>query len=463
MDAQTLREVMGGDLPDGGYMRLIDGFNTAMREAGVTTVKRAAMWCAQLGHESVGLLYMREIASGAEYEGRGDLGNVYRGDGVKFAGRGPIQLTGRSNYRAFTRWAQSRGLTDIDFEAHPERLEEPHWGFLAATYYWTAARPQLNALADAGDLEGATRAINGGLNGLADRHARYNRALTFGARLLPDGGKPPVEKVLDYPRDQVRQDTFYNCGPASSQTVIRSKTGKLITESDLGAQLGTDTGGTDWIGLIAPVLNKYMPGAGYKVREMPNDPPSSTQKQQLWDDVVGSINGGHGVVANIVAPPSNYPRAVAPSTISPAYGGGTVYHYIAVMGYGEDGGGRRYWVADSGFSPYGYWISHEQLASLIPPKGYAYAAPVKAAQHEEAGDMLTTKFFTDWISGFFGPQFQALQEIWTQLRGPGGKGWAQLGQNAQGQNLTPVDALAAIRVQLAQVQADVNELKGGKR
>ena len=168
------------------------------------------------------------------------------------------------------------------------------------------------------------------------------------------------------------------------------------------------------------------------------------------------------MVANIVAPPSNYPRAVAPSTISPAYGGGTVYHYIAVMGYGEDGTARRHSVADSGFSPYGYWISHEQLASLIPPKGYAYAAPVKAAQHTEAGDMLTTKFFTDWISGFFGPQFQALQEIWTQLRGPGGKGWAQLGQNAQGQNLTPVDALAAIRQQLAQIQADLDDLKGRK-
>ena len=91
MDAQTLREVMGGGLPDGGYTRLIDGFNNAMREAGITNVNRAAMWCAQLGHESVGLLYMREIASGAEYEGRSDLGNVYRGDGVKFAGRGPIQ------------------------------------------------------------------------------------------------------------------------------------------------------------------------------------------------------------------------------------------------------------------------------------------------------------------------------------------------------------------------------------
>ena len=73
--------------------------------------------------------------------------------------------------------------------------------------------------------------------------------------------------------------------------------------------------------------------------------------------------------------------------------------------------------------------------------------------------MLTTKFFTDWISGFFGPQFQALQEIWTQLRGPGGKGWSQLGQNQQGQNLTLVDAVAAIRQQLAQIQADVDELK----
>ena len=73
--------------------------------------------------------------------------------------------------------------------------------------------------------------------------------------------------------------------------------------------------------------------------------------------------------------------------------------------------------------------------------------------------MLTTKFFTDWISGYLGPQINALQEIWTQLRGPGGKGWAQLGQNDKGQNLTPVDALAAIRQQLAQIQADLDELK----
>ncbi|MFW9155591.1 peptidoglycan DD-metalloendopeptidase family protein [Corynebacterium striatum] len=83
-------------------------------------------------------------------------------------------------------------------------------------------------------------------------------------------------------------------------------------------------------------------------------------------------------------------------------------------------------------------------------------------QHHE-GDEMTTKFFTDFLTGYLGPQIKAIQEIWTQLRGPGGKGWAQLGQNAQGQNLTPVDALAAIRQQLSQIQADVNEIKRGKK
>ena len=70
---------------------------------------------------------------------------------------------------------------------------------------------------------------------------------------------------------------------------------------------------------------------------------------------------------------------------------------------------------------------------------------------------------TAFISGFLGPQIDALQDVWTQLRGPGGKGWKQLGQDSQGRNLTPVDALAAIRLQLAQIQADVDELKRRKK
>ena len=377
MDARTLGEVMGWSLSEARYAELLPGYLNAARAANITTVERAAMWAAQLGHESVGLRYMEEIADGSAYNGRADLGNVYPGDGPRFKGRGPIQLTGRTNYRAFTRWASEHGHTTLDFEAEPWRLSEPHWGFLAASYYWTVARPDINALADRRDLTTVTRRINGGLNGLADRQARYGRALAIGARLL---GGDVSEKVLDYPRDQVHQDTYYNCGPASVQTVLRAATGEYVTEAVLGRELGTHTGGTDWIGQVTRVLNNRMPGGAFRTVEMPNDPPTPEQRERLWTDITGSINAGFGVVANIVAPPSNYPRAVAPSTISPAYTGGTVYHYIAVMGY-SDTDGRRCWIADSGFTPYGYWISFDQLASLIPPKGYSYST----AQPEETG------------------------------------------------------------------------------
>lgn len=181
------------------------------------------------------------------------------------------------------------------------------------------------------------------------------------------------EKVLPYPRTQVKQDTYYNCGPASCQTVIFS-TGKLIEESELARRLGTTRNGTNWIGSFPAVLNDYIDGAEYVHVEMPDDPPTREEKERLWQHLVDSITAGHGVVANIVAPPSNYPRAVAPSTISPAYAGGWVYHYVAAMGVAQDADGRRrVWIADSGFAPYGYWIDFEQLCSLIPPKGYAYS------------------------------------------------------------------------------------------
>ena len=370
MDAHTLAEVMG--CPLNRAQQMLPGYIEAMRAAHITTPDRAAMFAAQIGHESAGLVYMEEIASGTAYEGRSDLGNNQPGDGRRYKGSGPIQLTGRNNFRAFTRWANEQGHTSLDFEARPELVRtDPRWGFLAASWYWTVARPQINSLADRRDIEGVTRAINGGLNGLDDRRHRYNHALTMGSRLLPTGG-PVAEKVLDYPRDQVHQDTFYNCGPASVQTVLRAATGEYVTESVLGRELGTHTGGTDWIGQVTRVLNARLPGGAFRTAEMPNDPPTQAQKDALWANIVGSINAGFGVVANIVAPPSNYPRAVAPSTVSPAYSGGTVYHYFAVMGYSE-AGGRRCWIADSGFSPYGYWMGFDQLASLIPPKGYSFS------------------------------------------------------------------------------------------
>lgn len=369
MDARTLSEVMGGSLPLSKYQELLPGYLNAAKAAGITTVERAAMLAAQLGHESVGLRYMEEIADGSAYNGRRDLGNVHPGDGPRFKGRGPIQLTGRNNYRAFTEWARRNGHSNIDFEAQPNKLSEPYWGFLAATYYWTAARPQINSLADRRDLEGVTRAINGGLNGLADRRARYNRALNMGIRLLSGGGNV-IEKVLPYKRDLIGQDTFYNCGPASVQTIVGAATGNYPAESTLGSKLGTSSRGTDYIGQFPKVLNEYLPGK-YVHRDLPGY-PDGAGKDVIWQHLKGSVDAGFGAVVNIVAPPSNYPKAVYPSTDSPRYAGGVVYHYIAVMGYRDDGV-RKLWIADSGFSPYGYWITLDQLTSLIVPKGYAYA------------------------------------------------------------------------------------------
>lgn len=451
MDVQTLAEVMIPSPPGVDYAALLPGYEAAMRAAHITNVNRAAMFAAQLGHESAGLFHMREIHDGSNYEGRRDLGNTQPGDGRRFRGRGPIQITGRGNYTAVSRWAHQHGHvpTPTYFVDNPAQLESPQYGFVGAVWYWTVARPQINRLSDARDLVGVTRAINGGTNGLNDRRARYQRALAMGARLLPGG--PVVEKVLAYPRDQVTQDTYYNCGPASAQTIIRAETGRLIHEVDLGRELRTHRGGTDWIGQFPTVLNRHLPGAQYRHTEMPNDPPTGGQKQRLWDDLVKSIDAGHGVVANIVAPPSNYPRAAHPSTISPAYSGGTVYHYIALMGYAGTGAGRRVWVADSGFRPFGYWISFDQLATLIPPKGYAHS--VAPPKHTEKKDEDFLMALTD------GEQRELLdktRDIWTQLRGRDGSGWPQLGQNEQGQDLTLVDGVAAARLDIARLKETDN-------
>lgn len=124
---------------------------------------RLAHFMAQLIHESGSFRYMEEIASGKAYEGRVDLGNTQPGDGVRYKGRGPIQVTGRANYRAFGR------KIGIDIERHPEIAGIPSIGLHLALEYWKDRG--LNTLADIDDARGITRKINGGYNGLDDRLA----------------------------------------------------------------------------------------------------------------------------------------------------------------------------------------------------------------------------------------------------------------------------------------------------
>lgn len=136
---------------------------------------RLAHFLAQIAHESDRFHTLTEYASGQAYEGRKDLGNTRSGDGRRYKGRGPIQLTGRYNYRAFTAWAQEhfKNLAP-DFEATPDRVVEFPWALLAAVWYWDTRG--LSAYADANNIEMITRRINGGLNGYSDRVDLYTRA-----------------------------------------------------------------------------------------------------------------------------------------------------------------------------------------------------------------------------------------------------------------------------------------------
>jgi putative chitinase len=146
----------------------LEPLNLTMAEFGIDTPARQASFLSQVGHESGQLRYVRELASGAAYEGRKDLGNTQPGDGVRFRGRGLIQVTGRANYAACMM------ALDIDCVDHPELLELPINACRSAGWFWKSNG--LNGLADAGDQRKVTRRINGGYNGLDDRLALFSVA-----------------------------------------------------------------------------------------------------------------------------------------------------------------------------------------------------------------------------------------------------------------------------------------------
>lgn len=193
------------------------GMNQAMTLAECTTVRRAAMWCAQIGHETLSLYYDQEIwgptAAQRRYEGRSDLGNTVTGDGYRYRGRGRIQLTGRTNYGAFSRWCHGRGLvpSPTHFVDNPDLVATAPWRELAATWYWTVARPGINTAADRGDVRAVTKLINGGTNGLADRQDRYDSALALGTALLPTGATTladPQEDDMTPEQDRMLREVY---------------------------------------------------------------------------------------------------------------------------------------------------------------------------------------------------------------------------------------------------------------
>ena len=174
-------------------------FNDTFEKFEINTKNRQAAFLATVGHESnrlkatvenlnysaEGLLktfpkyfnkdqaaaYARNQQKIANrvYANRMGNGDELSGDGYAFRGRGPIQLTGKHNYKAF-------GIAvGVDVLTNPNLVSEPVLGCLSAGWYWKAN--SLNTLADAKNIEAVTKVVNGGYNGLEDRKALFARAL----------------------------------------------------------------------------------------------------------------------------------------------------------------------------------------------------------------------------------------------------------------------------------------------
>lgn len=115
------------------------------------------------------------------YASRMGNGNEASGDGWKFRGRGPLQVTGKNNYTALNAWMRKVGIAG-DVLANPDLLLQPEFGVLGFVWYWSEATGDtLNKIADRGDdvdeITQITRKINGGTNGLQDRINIFSRAM----------------------------------------------------------------------------------------------------------------------------------------------------------------------------------------------------------------------------------------------------------------------------------------------
>lgn len=178
----------------------------AMSEFDITTPLRIAHFLAQVGHESGGLKYTKEIWTNSpaqqSYEGAERLGNTDPGDGEKFMGRGPMQITGRKNYQAFS------DAIGVDFVSQPALIERMDYGARSAGWFWKfgaghnlgnaalvalaklgmGAGVNLNDLADLDDIQTITLCVNGGLNGFEQRSAFLMRAINvLGINAQPGG------------------------------------------------------------------------------------------------------------------------------------------------------------------------------------------------------------------------------------------------------------------------------------
>lgn len=150
-----------------GYTRLTENLNYSAEAL-------MRVWPKRFPTKTVADAFARnpELIANQVYSSRMGNGPVQSGDGWKFIGRGLKQLTGRDNY---TRCGNALGFKLVE---SPEMLLRPVGASRSAGWFWRVN--DCGPLADAGEFEKLTKRINGGLIGLEDRKARYDRVLAVG-------------------------------------------------------------------------------------------------------------------------------------------------------------------------------------------------------------------------------------------------------------------------------------------
>lgn len=186
INAAELVRIAGG--PAGNRERLdnaaslIRGLSTYGFNCALHRPEHLVGFIATLSVESGAFKYDRELwgptPAQRRYEGRADLGNVRPGDGSKYRGYGPIQLTGRDNVTRFRDWCRERIRGDVpDFVADPRLILSDPWEGLSAVWFWSAGNSKGQSLNRwCANFEFQTKVVNGGLNHYAERCDAWGRA-----------------------------------------------------------------------------------------------------------------------------------------------------------------------------------------------------------------------------------------------------------------------------------------------
>ncbi len=173
--AATLATIVGKPL-NPNMISVVMGL--AALPSGIDQPQRLARLLGQTCHESMGWTYDRKIWGNTlaqiRYDTRTDLGNTAArdGDGYLYRGRTGIQITGKYNTTMFRDWCRARFSVVPDFVAAPDLMNTDPWEGIGPVWYWATHRhlgKSINDWCHAGLDEVVTRAINGGVNGLADR------------------------------------------------------------------------------------------------------------------------------------------------------------------------------------------------------------------------------------------------------------------------------------------------------